>query len=135
MVIECIFAALWCGGGGDTADRFVRHCAVVLGSAVRQRLASPGHRRGAGGACPAPLPGASGRPRAVTGAAGIVVEKLEPGGRCGSAVIQRVKRVTGFPADSRDVVNVGPATDQLHVVRMYHFLKVQNFPEFLGYVI
>ena len=25
--------------------------------------------------------------------------------------------------------------DQLHVVGIYHFLKAQNFPEFLGYVI
>ena len=27
------------------------------------------------------------------------------------------------------------AIDQLHVVRIYHVLKAQNFPEFLGYVI
>ena len=28
-----------------------------------------------------------------------------------------------------------PQFDQLHVVGIYHFLKAQNFPEFLGYVI
>ena len=43
-----------------------------------------------------------------------------------SSILQNAKPVTG-QAFSR--------IDQLHVVGIYHFLKAQNFPEFLGYMI